>query len=118
MRLPREKFAHTPDDLRAMDWGVFPADDREQADWKIASAAVAQLPARPANQPFFLAVGFRLPHGPCFASQKWFDQFPPEEQVQLAPVKDDDRADVPEFAWNLHWKLPEPRLSWLRQAQR
>jgi arylsulfatase A-like enzyme len=32
-------------------------------------------------------------------------------------VKDDDRADVPPFSWYLHWKLPEPRLSWLRQTQ-
>jgi choline-sulfatase len=31
-------------------------------------------------------------------------------------VKDDDRDDVPTFAWFLHWKLPEPRLSWLRKA--
>ena len=114
---PKEKFVHTPDDMRAMDWGVFPADDREQADWKIASAAIEQLQARPTNQPFFLAVGFRLPHVPCFASQKWFDQFPPEDQIQLPPIKDDDRADVPPFSWYLHWKLPEPRLSWLRQAQ-
>ncbi len=117
MPLPREKFVHTPDDIRAMDWGVFPADDREQADWKIASAAIAQLHARPTNQPFFLAVGFRLPHVPCFASQKWFEQFPPEDQIHLPPVKANDRADVPEFAWNLHWKLPEPRLSWLQQAR-
>jgi arylsulfatase A-like enzyme len=31
-------------------------------------------------------------------------------------VKDDDRDDVPPFAWYLHWKIPEPRLSWLRKA--
>ena len=35
----------------------------------------------------------------------------------LPPVKPDDRADVPEFAWYLHWKLPEPRLSWLEKAR-
>src|SRR5205823_9016124 len=34
----------------------------------------------------------------------------------LPPVRADDRADVPEFAWYLHWKVPEPRLSWLRKA--
>jgi arylsulfatase A-like enzyme len=32
----------------------------------------------------------------------------------MPPVKDNDRDDGPEFAWYLHWKLPEPRLSWLR----
>ena len=116
MPLPKTKFVRTPDDMRAVDWGVFPEDDREQADWKIASAAIAQLRARPTNQPFFLAVGFRLPHVPCFASQKWFDLFPAENGIILPAVLDGDRDDVPEFAWYLHWKLPEPRLSWLRKA--
>jgi hypothetical protein len=30
-----------PTTMAAMDWGVFPEDDREQADWKIADAAIA-----------------------------------------------------------------------------
>jgi len=116
MPYPKQKIVQTPATMRAMDWGVFPKDDREQADWRIADAAIEQLKARPKDKPFFLAVGFRLPHVPCFASQKWFDLFPPEDQIILPPVKDNDRDDVPEFAWYLHWKLPEPRLSWLKQA--
>ncbi len=31
-------------------------------------------------------------------------------------MKADDRDDVPAFSWYLHWKLPEPRLSWLKKA--
>ena len=116
MPLPPTKLVHTPATMRGMDWGVFPKKDRQQADWRIASAAIAQMQSLPANRPFFLAVGFRLPHVPCFASQKWFDRFPPEGQIILPPVKDGDRDDVPEFAWYLHWKVPEPRLSWLKQA--
>lgn len=116
MPLPKEKFVKTPAEMRVMDWGVFPEDDRDQADWKIADAAIAQLKSLPPGKPFFVAVGFRLPHVPCFASRKWFDLFPPEDQIFLPPVKDRDRDDVPEFAWYLHWKLPEPRLSWLKQA--
>jgi arylsulfatase A-like enzyme len=116
MPLPPKKFVHTPDDLRAMDWGIFPADDHDQADWKIADACVAQLKSLPADRPFFLAVGFRLPHVPCFASQKWFDLYPPQEAITLPPVLDRDRDDVPFYAWYLHWKLPEPRLSWVKTA--
>jgi choline-sulfatase len=116
MPLPKQKFVHTPSDMRVMDWGVFPEEDRDQADWKIADAAIAQLKTLPAGRPFFLAVGFRLPHVPCFASKKWFDLFPPDDRIILPPVKDHDRDDVPEFSWYLHWKLPEPRLSWLKQA--
>ena len=117
MPLPPQKFVHTPVDIRAMDWGVFPPDDHQQADWKIADAAIAQLRACPANQPFFLACGFRLPHVPCFASQQWFDLIPPEDEIVLPAVKDHERAGTPEFSWYLHWKVPEPRLSWLKKAQ-
>lgn len=117
MPLPPQKFVHTPVDIRAMDWGVFPPDDHQQADWKIADAAIAQLRACPANQPFFLACGFRLPHVPCFASQQWFDLLPPEDEIVLPAVKDHERAGTPEFSWYLHWKVPEPRLSWLKNTQ-
>ncbi len=116
MPLPKHKLVHTPDDIAAMDWGVFPEDDHDQADWKTADNAIAQLKSRPKDRPFFLAAGFRLPHVPCFASQKWFDQVATEDQVALPPYLEHDRDDVPFFAWYLHWRLPEPRLSWLRAA--
>ena len=116
MPLPPKKFVATPNPMRAVDWGVFPPDDHDQADWKIADAASAQLKTLPPGKPFFVACGFRLPHVPCFASQPWFDLFPPETEITLPPVKDNDRADTPEFSWYLHWILPEPRLSWLQRA--
>ena len=112
---PPQKFVITPDAIKLMDWGVYPVDDTEQADWKIASSAIEYLNKAPRDKPFFIAAGFRLPHVPCFASQKWFDLYP-EDKLVMPPVKADDRADVPEFAWRLHWKLPEPRLSWLEKA--
>jgi choline-sulfatase len=114
---PEKKFVPAAGNgLKAMDWGVFPADDKEQGDWKIADAAIEQIKNAPREKPFFIAAGFRLPHVPCFASQKWFDSIGPEEKIILPAVLPDDRADVPDFAWYLHWKLPEPRLSWLREA--
>ncbi len=113
---PPAPFVRTPGGLAIMDWGVFPEDDRKQADWRIADAAIAQVKSLPAGKPFFVAVGFRLPHVPCYASQKWFDLFPPEPEIVLPPVKEGDRDDTPEFSWYLHWKLPEPRLSWLKSS--
>ena len=112
---PPEKFVHTPDDTAAMDWGVFPVRDEDQGDWKIADSAIAQLKQVSRDRPFFVAVGFRLPHVPCFASQKWFDLYP-EQSLLLPEVRSDDRDDLPAFSWFLHWKLPEPRLSWLKKA--
>jgi choline-sulfatase len=113
---PPKKIVETPSPMKAVDWGVYPADDREQADWKIADLAIAQMRDAPKDKPFFIAAGFRLPHVPCFASQKWFDLYP-EDKIELPPVLSNDRDDVPEFAWYLHWKLPEPRLSWLEQKK-
>ncbi len=115
MPKPPQRLAQGPWGHPAMDWGVFPADDRDQADWKIADAAIEHLQTMTVDKPFFLSVGFRLPHVPCFASQRWFDLYP-VDTLQMPPVKENDREDVPDFAWYLHWKLPEPRLSALRAA--
>ncbi len=115
MPLPAQKFVHTPSDIKAMDWGVFPARDEDQADWKIASAAIEALRTSPRDKPFFVACGFRLPHVPCFASQSWFDLYP-SDGLKLPLVKDNDRDDTPRFSWYLHWKLPEPRWKFLRES--
>lgn len=114
MPKPPQTFVKLPGDQHpAMDWGPYPERDEENADWKIADAAVAQLRAAPKGRPFFIAAGFRLPHVPCFASQKWFDLYP-DATLKMPPVKEDDRADLPRFADYLHWRLPEPRLKTLR----
>lgn len=115
MPYPSKKIVTTPDNMAAMDWGIFPENDEFQADWQIADAAIAHLKKRH-DKPLFTAVGFRLPHVPCFASRKWFDLYP-ENGLVMPPVLEEDRKDVPAFAWYLHWKLPEPRLSWLKQAE-
>jgi len=98
-----------------MDWGSFPHRDEDKGDWQVASWAVEQLRESP-RQPFFLSVGFFLPHVPCYATQQWFDLYP-EDQLQLPPILDTDRDDTPLFSWYLHWDLPEPRLKWLREAR-
>jgi arylsulfatase A-like enzyme len=113
---PATPFARLPEPRHpAMDWGVWPGRDADCGDAKIADAAVAALTNRPKDKPFFVACGFRLPHVPCFAPQKWFDLYPPDSLI-LPPVKEDDRADTPRFSWYLHWRLPEPRLKTLREC--
>ncbi len=96
-----------------IDWGVYPEKDEMQDDWKIAEWAIQALKDPPKDKPFFLSMGFRHPHVPLYASQKWFDLYPVEEEF-LPMVRADDREDIPDFAWKLHWKLPEPRLAWLQ----
>lgn len=113
--LPTQKFVATPDPIKLMDWGAFPATDAEHDDARLTDWAIAQLKIKP-QQPFFLAVGLRLPHVPLYAPQPWFDLYP-DDKLTMPPVRENDRDDVPEFAWYLHWKLPEPRLSWLRASR-
>lgn len=113
---PPEKLVTTPGGNHPLvDWGTFPHRDEDKGDWKCASWAVERLQSG-LPEPFFLAVGFFLPHVPCYATPPWFDLYP-EETLQLPPVLDGDRDDTPEFSWYLHWKLPEVRLSWLKAHQ-
>ncbi len=115
---PEEKMVKTPGDHGLMDWGTFPHKDEDKGDWRIASWAVDQLEGPlngPQEQPFFLAAGFFLPHVPCYVTQTWYDMYP-LETVALPPMRPDDREDTPRFSWYLHWKLPEPRLKFLEEA--
>jgi arylsulfatase A-like enzyme len=111
---PPQKFVKTPADIALMDWGAFPQKDEDCYDYDVATWAVNQLKA-PQKGPFFLACGLRHPHVPCYAPPKWFDLYP-DDKLVMPPVKDDDRADLPRFASYLHWKLPEPRLKWLKES--
>ena len=99
-----------------MDWGTFPHKDEDKGDWAIASWAVDQLDelSKTPDQPFFLAAGFFLPHVPCYVTQKWYDMYP-EESLTLPPILEGDRDDTSESSWYIHWYLPEPRTSWLRE---
>lgn len=110
---PQKKLVDTPSKMRLVDWGLFPHQDQDKGDYKIADWAVKTLDSKPQG-PFFLAAGFFLPHVPCFATQKWFEMHPAAD-TQLPLIKRDDRDDTPRFSWYLHWTLPEPRLRWLEE---
>jgi arylsulfatase A-like enzyme len=102
-------------DHPAMDWGWFPHQDEDKGDYQVASWTVEQIQRADRDSPFFLAAGFSLPHVPCYATKKWFDLYPDDNRV-LPEIKEDDRADTPRFSWYLHWRVPEPRLRWLREV--
>ena len=112
--LPAKKLVNTPSPMRLVDWGVYPQRDEKQDDFKVTDWALEQLKSLPADGSWMLCVGLRKPHVPCFATQRWFDLYPLDGLI-MPPVKADDRDDVPRSAWYLHWRLPEPRLAWLRE---
>lgn len=106
----------TPQNLRTVvDWGPFPERDEDHGDYKIADAAIDRIRNMPRDGPFFLAVGFHLPHVPAYAPRKWFDRIRPGTAI-LPPIKHGDRDDTPEFSWYLHWRQPAPRLSWYEKS--
>ena len=99
-----------------VDWGTFDHEDSEKGDFKVASWAESTIAEMPdgGDAPFFMAVGFFLPHVPCYVTKKWWDMYP-EESLVMPSLVEDDRSDCPPFADYLHWHLPEPRLQWLRE---
>jgi len=111
---PRKLVPPTPEgDHPLMDWGSFPHRDSEKGDYQLASWIIDQLASTPRDKPFFLAAGFFLPHVPCHVPERWLARFPDDDRL-LPTVLESDRDDTPQFSWYLHWKLPEPRLEWLR----
>ena len=107
------KLVKTPNAHPLVDWGTFPHEDEDKQDYVVASWAVDQLKSD-LKEPFFLSVGFFLPHVPCYATKRWFDMYP-EERLHLPEIRRDDRHDTPRFSWYLHWRLPEPRLKYLEE---
>ncbi|HIA20575.1 MAG TPA: choline-sulfatase, partial [Planctomycetaceae bacterium] len=64
---PPSPLVVTPSGHRLVDWGVFPHEDEQKQDYKVAQYAIDTLKSKPA-EPFFLSVGFFLPHVPCYTT--------------------------------------------------
>ena len=57
---------------------------RTTATGRSPTAAIDALKSAPTDKPFFVACGFRLPHVPCYAPQKWFDLYPDDDADDAA----------------------------------
>ena len=77
-------------------------DDQLQ-DGKLADNAVQILQelklnrSKGDNRPFFVAVGFHKPHVPWYAPSKYYDLYPPAQDIQL-PENPDVPQDFPPVA--------------------
>lgn len=58
-------------------WGPIPGDDTAAGDGGYSRAAAAAM-KRMKDEPFFLAVGFKKPHAPLFAPEKYFAMHSPQ----------------------------------------
>ena len=112
---PKQKLVDTPAKHPLVDWGVFPHKDEDKGDWKVASWAVDQINKHP-QEPFFL-VGRVFPAARALlCDAKMVRPLPRRDNPSCRRCCFADREDTPRFSWYLHWKLPEPRLKFLREA--
>jgi iduronate 2-sulfatase len=84
---------------RGLEWAALQPGDDQSGDLVKADLALAELEkcARQPEKPFFLAVGFKKPHVPYCAPQRYFDLHP-LEGVKLPVEPADWQKDVPEAA--------------------
>lgn len=79
------------------DWGPIPVEDEAMDDAQVVQWASAFLREKH-SRPFFLAVGLYRPHAPWYVPEKYFDALPPEAEIHLPEVREDDLEDVPPVA--------------------
>ncbi len=58
------------------------------------------------NTPFFVATGFHKPHLPFYAPSRYYDMYPPAEQIK-PPANPDAPKDMPPIAWSISRELRE-----------
>ena len=84
-------------------WHSFNTDDSNLQDGKIAAHAITTMQeikqnrSKGDNRPFFVAVGFHKPHLPFYCAKKYYDMYPPAEQIAL-PKNPDVPKDFPPIA--------------------
>jgi uncharacterized sulfatase len=74
---PKDKPGRQRPDNPWDKWGPIPGGDTAAGDGKYARAAAAAM-KRMKDEPFFLAVGFKKPHAPLNAPEKYFTMHSPQ----------------------------------------
>ncbi|NOX98698.1 MAG: sulfatase, partial [Verrucomicrobia bacterium] len=111
---PKEKLSYDkPNSSKLWDWGAWYEKDSDVKDYLTAEWA-AQKFQKLAQQdkPFFMALGFSLPHVPLYVPQKWFDMYP-LESLKLPETMKGDMDDISKYAIRLIHSGAAPRHSWL-----
>ena len=97
-------YFHAPaDSAQDNSWHIFDTDDSNLQGGKLAANAIETLReikqnrSKGDNRPFFVAVGFHKPHLPFYCAKKFYDIYPPAEQIAL-PANPDVPKDFPPIA--------------------
>jgi uncharacterized sulfatase len=101
----------------SLSWLAAEGDDDEHTDGMVAAETIRLL-EKHRDRPFFIAAGFYRPHTPYVAPRKYFDLYPPAEQIPLAPTQADDWDDIPKEARNNNFdrQLDDTQRRLLRRA--
>lgn len=111
--MPKEKISDFPGHP-LWDWGVYPEQDSQMPDYKIASWAEQKLKEN-RNEPFWMGVGFYRPHVPQFAPQKWFDMYP-IDSIQLPRTISNDLEDISSYGIDIsNLKHVSPTHEWVME---
>jgi len=87
---------------RNTDWGPWPEDITQTADYKTSQYAIDFLKMNH-HKPFFLNVGIYKPHSPFFVPREYFDRYPLAD-LEMLDLNSEDWDDLPEGASNLMTK--------------
>ncbi|MGI9474311.1 MAG: sulfatase [Rubripirellula sp.] len=90
---PKERMNRPAEWSGAWDWGAYPQDDADMADFQLAKNAAKAL-HEDFDNPFFMTVGFFRPHVPLFVPPKWFDLYD-AEKISLPETPISDLDDLP-----------------------
>ncbi len=95
------------------DWGAWYENDTEVKDYRTAEWAAGRFEELDGKgKPFFMALGFSLPHVPLYVPQKWFDNYP-RNKVILPVTSKDDLDGISKYAIKLTHSGAAPRHSWM-----
>lgn len=116
-RRPTKKLRYTlPGSHPLWDWGKVDIADQEMRDYQTAAWAAKRIPQlAEMEQPFFLAVGFQLPHVPLYASARWFDLHP-LDRLRMPTSISHDLTDLPPYAIQLSLNPTAPRHAWMIES--
>lgn len=74
-------------DLPSLDWGSVNTEENNWGDVQIANKATQFLNEYSSEEPFFLALGFRLPHEPWYIPESYWNEF--DEEIDYRSKSDD-----------------------------